>query len=95
MHARVSFYDVGDPDTAVKGFQGAIDTVTQMDGNQGITLLVDRDNGKAITIVYWNSQERLEATTEQANAIREQAASAAGATVRGVEHYEVAFESGR
>jgi hypothetical protein len=95
MHARVSFYDVGDPDTAVKGFQTAVDTVTEMDGNQGITLLVDRQNGKAITIVYWGTQEQLESTTERANTIRQQAAEAAGATVRGVEHYEVAFEAGR
>ncbi len=95
MHARVSFYDVGDADMAVKGFESAVDTVKQMEGNQGLMLLVDRNSGKAITITFWDTEERVRATTEQADTVRQQAADAAGATIQGVEAYEVALEVGR
>jgi heme-degrading monooxygenase HmoA len=95
MHARVSFYDVGDADAAVKGFETAVDTVKEMEGNQGLMLLVDRGGGKAITITFWDTEERLRSTTERANTVRQQAADAAGASIRGVEQYEVALEVGR
>jgi hypothetical protein len=95
MHARVSFYDVGDADTAVKGFQPIAGEVTQLEGNRGISFLIDRDGGKAITIVYYDTREQMEATVERANDMRQRAAKAGGATVRAVEHYEVAFEEGR
>jgi hypothetical protein len=55
MHARVSFYEVasgGDAAAAVKGFEDAMAPLQQMEGNRGVELLVDRDNGKAITITY-------------------------------------------
>jgi heme-degrading monooxygenase HmoA len=93
MHARVSFYDIGDADTAVKGFESAVDTVKQVEGNQGLMLLVDRTGGKAITVVFYDTEEHLEASVEQANTIRQRAADAAGGSVRGVEHYEVALDS--
>jgi heme-degrading monooxygenase HmoA len=95
MHARVSFYDVGDADAAVKGFESAVDKVKEMEGNQGLMLLIDRDGGKAITITLWDTEERLRSTTEQANTVRQQAADAAGASIREVEQYEVALELGR
>lgn len=55
MHARVSFYegDAGvDFDSGVQAFQTAVSSVGEMDGNQGATLLIDRNSGKAITITY-------------------------------------------
>jgi hypothetical protein len=95
MHARVSYYDIGDADTAVKGFESQVDTVTQIEGNKGLMFFVDRSGGKAITIVFYDTEERLQETMEQANRIRQQAADAAGASVRGVEHYEVALDTRR
>jgi heme-degrading monooxygenase HmoA len=98
MHARVSFYAVasgGDAATAVKGFEDAMDPVLQMEGNQGATLLVDRDSGKAITITYWDTEEHLRSSAEQANKLRQEAADTGGLSIRGVESYEVAMEAGR
>ena len=98
MHARVSFYEGGpgvDFDSGVQAFQNAVSSVEEMDGNQGATLLVDRDSGKAITITYWDTQEQLQASVEAANQIRQQAADAGGLSIRAVEHYEVAMEERR
>jgi heme-degrading monooxygenase HmoA len=98
MHARVSFYEVasgGDAAAAVKGFEDAMDPVRQMEGNRGVELLVDRDSGKAITITYWDTEEHLRSSAEQANKLRQEASDSGGLSIRGVESYEVALESGR
>ena len=92
MHARASFYQLpkgGDADAAVRGFDEAIDTVQQMGGSQGLMLLLDRNSGKAISITLWDSEDSLQASTEQANTLRERATSVGGLTIEGVEHYEV------
>jgi heme-degrading monooxygenase HmoA len=98
MHARVSFYEVasgGDAAAAVKGFEDAMAPLQQMKGHQGATLLVDRDNGKAITITYWDTEENLRSSAEQANKLRQEASETGGLSIKGVESYEVALESGR
>jgi heme-degrading monooxygenase HmoA len=98
MHARVSFYEGASgegADAALKSFQDILDSVDEMEGNQGATLLVDRDSGKVITITYWDTEEHLQSSVEQANQLRQQAAGAAGLSIQGVEHYEVALEERR
>jgi heme-degrading monooxygenase HmoA len=98
MHARVSFYEGAsgeDAGAAVKSFEDVLDPLRQMEGNQGATLLVDRDSGKAITITYWDTEEHLQSSVEQANQLRQRAAGTAGLSIQGVEHYEVALEAGR
>jgi hypothetical protein len=97
MHARVSFYEASAEgvDAGIEQFRGIQDSVQQMQGSQGGMLLVDRENGKAITITLWDSADDLEATSEQANQIREQVAKNAGLSIRSVEGYEVAVEFGR
>ena len=97
MHARVSFYDMGNASTddAVRAFEGARDAVEQMEGNEGGMLLVSREGDKAMTITLWESEEALRATDQQANQVREDAAGSAGMTIRDVEAYEVALEFGR
>jgi heme-degrading monooxygenase HmoA len=96
MHARVSFYEqAGDVDAALQTFQTAVGAVQDLEGNQGATLLVDRNSAKAITITYWDTEEHLQASVEAANRLRQQAADASGLSIRSVEHYEVALEVGR
>ena len=97
MHARVSFYDASAEgvDAGIEQFRDVTASVEQMQGNQGGMLLVDRENGKAITITLWDSADDLEATSEQANQIRQQVADTAGLSIRSVEGYEVATEFGR
>jgi heme-degrading monooxygenase HmoA len=98
MHARVSLYEIasgGSADAAVKAFEGAVDPVLEMEGNQGATFLVDRDNGKAVSITYWDSEEHLQSSVERANKVRQGAADAGGLSILSVDHYEVALEAGR
>ncbi len=100
MHARVSFYQLGeggDMEAATKAFDDTIETETvqRMQGNQGLMLLLDRDNGKAISITFWDGEDSLQSTSEQANAVRKQAADAGGLSIEGVESYEVLRDVGR
>jgi heme-degrading monooxygenase HmoA len=98
MHARVSFYEVasgGDAAAAVKGFEDAMAPLQQMEGHRGATLLVDGENGKAITITYWETEEHLRSSAERANKLRQEASDTGGLSIQGVESYEVALEAGR
>ncbi len=97
MYARVSFYDMAGAtrDDAVRAFEGARSAVEQMAGNEGGTLLVSADGGKALTITLWESEDALRASEEQANQARSEAAGTAGMAVQAVEAYEVALEFGQ
>jgi heme-degrading monooxygenase HmoA len=92
MHARVSFYQLaegGDADAAVSGFDQTQDAVQQLDGNQGLMLLIDRTSGKAITVTLWDSEESLRSSSEQAKTLRERGAGAGGLSIQRVEQYEL------
>jgi hypothetical protein len=67
----------------------SIDAVQQLDRNQGLMLLIDRDSGKAISLTLWDSEDSLRSSSEQANTLRELAAGAIGLSIQGVERYEV------
>ena len=97
MYARVSFYDMGSSsrDDAAAAFEQARSAAEQMEGNQGGMLLVDPQGAKAITITLWESEQALQASEQQANQVRADAARTAGMSIRGVEPYEVALEFGR
>ena len=98
MHARVSFYQLAegaDPQAAVEAFQDSTEVVQQMDGQQGLMLLIDPDSGKAITVTFWDTEEHLRSSAEQANTIRQQASAAGSLSIESVENYEVAMEIGR
>lgn len=91
MHARVSFYELGQAsrDDVVRGFESVRGVVEQMQGNQGGMVLVNPHGGKAMTITLWESEDALRATEHLANQARQESASAAGLTISGVEAYEV------
>jgi heme-degrading monooxygenase HmoA len=97
VHARVSFYNLGNAsrDDAARAFDDARGPVEQMQGNQGGMLLVSPDTGRAITITFWESEEALRASGQQASQARQQAAGSAGMEIANVEAYEVALEFGR
>ena len=97
MHARVSFYDLGgaSPDDAKQAFEGAREALSQMQGSQGGLLLVNEDEGKAMTITLWENEAALRASDQQADQTRQQAVSRAGMTVSRVEAYQVALEFDR
>jgi heme-degrading monooxygenase HmoA len=96
MHARVSFYDMAgaSKEDAARGFEGARSAVEQMRGNQGAVFLVSSSGDKAISVTFWESEDALRESSQQADQAREQAASSAGMTIREVEPYEVALQFG-
>ena len=90
MFARVSTYS-GEADQLVQGFESARDELQQIDGFSQAYFCVDRANGKWLTVTLWESEQALEASTGQANRLREQATQPSGATIDSVQHYEVAI----
>lgn len=90
MYARVSTY-TGDPDKLIEGFQGATEGLKQLPGQAGAYFCVDRENGTALTMTLWETQQALEASVEGANQLRTQAVQTADAEVESVTQYEVAI----
>ncbi len=98
MHARVSFYGLApgaDPEGAAKGFENSADAVQQMEGNQGLMLLVDREGGTALSLTFWDTEDHLRASAAQAGQLRQQAAEAAQVSIEDVKNFEVALDRGR
>ena len=96
MHARVSFYNLGDAsrDDVARAFDDARGPVEQMQGNQGGMVLVSPDTAKAITITFWESEDALKASEQPASQARQQAAGRAGMEIANIEAYEVALKFG-
>lgn len=96
MFARVSTYQ-GDPGQAEAGIdyarQSIVPRVRQVEGFEGLYYLVDRQSGKALSITFWESEEAMRASEEEANRLRTESAESAGAAVENVERYEVAVSS--
>ncbi len=92
MYARVSTFE-GSPDLIDEGLRQAREVVLprgkQMDGFKGMIALGDRYSGKTIGITFWESEEAMRASEEEANRLREESAEAGGDTIAGVERYEV------
>jgi heme-degrading monooxygenase HmoA len=94
MYARVSTIQ-GTTDQIDEGIDRIRDTtipaVKAIDGFKGICSLVDRQTGKGLTITLWESEAALQASEEEANRLRSEAAGNLGATGEPtVERYEVA-----
>src|SRR5215203_4996117 len=93
MYARVSTLE-GPPDKIDDGTryiqERTLPQLQQMDGFKGFVTLADRHSGKQLAVALWESEEALRATEEAVSSQRSGVAEAAGATVAGVERYEVA-----
>jgi heme-degrading monooxygenase HmoA len=61
----------------------------QLEGCVGLSLLVDRDAGRAIATSAWESEEAMRASAEQVRPLRDRAAQAFGGTPE-VEEWEIA-----
>ena len=93
MHARVSIFE-GPPDMIDESLRHAREVILpqarEMDpGFKGIIALTDRQGGKLLGITFWESEEAMRATEEEASRLREESAEVGGGTVAGVERYEV------
>ena len=92
MYARVTTLE-GPPDKMEDGTrhiqEQTLPQLQQMDGFKGFVALADRQSGKQLAVALWESEEALRATEEAVASMRSGVAEAAGATVAGVENYEV------
>ena len=107
MFASVSTYQ-GPPEQIDEGLRYAqeniVPSLQEVEGFEGVYLLVDRQSGKVLTVTLWESEEALRASEEEANKLRGEhrgrwdqvaAEEAAGPEGAGVEWYEVAISPER
>jgi heme-degrading monooxygenase HmoA len=83
----------GDPasaDRAIDTYKMAVlPRLEEMDGFCSSSLMIDRDAGRVVGTVVFESREALEASRDAARGIRERVASELGATVDNVEEMEM------
>src|SRR5437867_7947375 len=94
MLARVARYEVPSDriDEAVDSFGQAAQAVQELDGFAGGYLLVDHEDGRAMTVTLWANLAVLDTSERAAGAARREAASSVDGTVLSVEKFEVAQE---
>ncbi len=92
-YARVSTYEfpADRVDEARPAFEEATRNLRQMQGITEALFLVDRNEGKAMTITIWESEEALRASEAQADEIRRRGAEAGEGQITGVTRYEIAL----
>ncbi len=94
MFARVwTFTGTSDElDEAIRQVrENVLPSVEQLDGYKGAYFLVDRQNGKSLSVTLWESEEVMRASEEAVNSLRSELADALGTQMVGVERYEVAL----
>lgn len=92
--ARLSTLE-GPPEQIDAGTRRAIEDVfprvRELDGFAGVISLGDRTTGTTKLVTLWTSAAALAASTEAANALRQEAAESAVGTIAAVEQFEVAI----
>ena len=100
MYARVSYY-TGSPeriDATISNWRdNVLPTVRRQMKDSGIKdhgflFLVDRGSGKSLSMSFWEKEDEMRASEEQADRARGDAAHAVGGSVTGVERYEVVID---
>jgi hypothetical protein len=91
VHARVSTYDLSleKLDEGIRSFRGAIDRIRQLEGLEEAFLLVDRENGQAVTITLWDGVGSMVASRVSASRARSDAARTADGEVKSTCEYEI------
>jgi heme-degrading monooxygenase HmoA len=91
MFARVSTYEgpTDRPDADEQTQAGFASQVLQMDGCEGVIGMLDRQNGRVLTVTLWENEVALRASEEAASQIRADAAQAGGTAIANVERFEV------
>ena len=98
MNARVSTYDLAPEklDDGIRGFREAADRIRELEGLQEIFVLVDRENGQAVTVTLWEDAAAMTASRVAASRARSDAARTADGEVKSSCEYEVVIrELGR
>ncbi len=93
MYARVSTFEGMMSDHVDEAVRVAreqfIPAAQQSGGFEGMYVLADRESGKTLSVSLWSTREALQASEEQADSSREEAAHDAQGRVANVERYEV------
>lgn len=63
----------------------------EISGWKGVLSLIDRESGKGLTLTFWESEEAMRASEEEATRIRKEASDVTDSTTSGVEWFEVAL----
>jgi predicted secreted protein len=94
MFARVARYRYPQErhDEAVEAFRTASQQLSEIEGNTGGYLLVDRDNSTALTVTFWESRMAMEASEVRASRLRSLAIGAVEGEVEAVDRCEVALD---
>lgn len=85
----------GDPSTADRAIDmyrmAVLPRIQELDGFCSASLMIDRQAGRVVGTVAFDSRETLEASRDAAQAIRERVVGELGASVDNIEEIEVAF----
>jgi heme-degrading monooxygenase HmoA len=93
VHARVSTYDLAPEklDEGIRGFREAMERIRALDGLHEAFVLVDRENGQAVTITIWDGADTMTSSRVAASRARSDAARAADGEVKSSCEYEIAI----
>ena len=92
MFARVTRFEgfTEQADEAVRVAREQFIPAAQRSGGfEGMYILVDRESGNALSLTLWESTDAMEASEQQADSSRQDAARSSGGSVAKVERYEV------
>jgi heme-degrading monooxygenase HmoA len=92
MFARVATYQVPADrlSDAARNFQGAIEEIEGIDGFREAYVLVDSEDGRALTMTVWETRYALETSRDAASRLRRAAAKESDGSVVSVVEYDVA-----
>lgn len=94
MLARVARYQI-DPercDEAVRAFQEVGAEIAKLDGMNAGYVLVDSENGTAMTVTFWDNRPALDASETRAATARQRAARDADGEIQSVVVFDVVRE---
>jgi heme-degrading monooxygenase HmoA len=97
MFARVSRYRgiTHDPDEFRRASEEKIvPQVQSLPGFVGLQVLQDADSDQSLSITYWETQDAMRASEEEANRIREEGNELTGGETVQVERFEVVLRVG-
>ena len=96
MYARLARYEVppGRIHEVVHGFEDAAGELQGLEGLKGGYLLVDDQEGLALTLTLWDTRAALETSAARAGALRQRAVRTVDGSVQSVHGLEVALSFG-
>ena len=98
MFVSVTTVGGGGPDVADKARmagESMLPWLQAFEGYAGLTILADRESGRARIVTFWDSREAVERSERGRKQVRESMVSAAKATIERVELFELVLEDRR